>query len=642
VKRQFVQFTPSKGNSPSRQLSTSTEELFTNDQPDAASAPFDQSALPASPAPYPAKPTEKGLLSSWKNHNPQTLLSEKKPVSAGLEDQDTAIHQAVQRPTTGPMLNPGNVPGQMSPYQSGMTPFATLYASVQSPAAPLPTRPQPPQPYAAPNLPPITPYSPLPPSAMPPGPFRPMNVPNSFGYPSSPVQMMQAPVTTQLANRITPLHQGSKKKRFPIWARIAVAILAFLLVVGGSAYGYYQANYADAINNITGHKAIHQNQSTKDGDTTTQSDQVNSGDVLSGQRINILLLGSDTDGKNGNDIQTGTPLAQTDIIVTIDPQTKYVGMLSIPRDLQVTIPSTANDKLDKAFMYGVKGNGVAERVGSGAGLSEDTIKYNFGIDINYYAWVDIYGFVKVIDTAGGVDVDATHPMVDDVYPDDVNNQSGHTNDYKRLYIAPGPQHMNGLQALEYVRTRHSDLVGDFGRSARQQQILSQLKTKLATPGIIGKAPELLKDLNGAIQTDMQLDQIIQIANLARDIDPNKIDRITLGPPTYAGTGGTSGNYFPICAPIQDEIAKMFALGDKARCLPQANSGSSDLASIAQPASMTTSAQLQPANQTTQISATSLKQQDNLPQQDNTGISGIHSLLDLLFMIVFESFDAARV
>jgi LCP family protein required for cell wall assembly len=462
------------------------------------------------------------------------------------------------------------------------------------------------------------------------------------------------PMMGGLNNRPPSMPPG-KKRRVPIWARAIIGVMIVLLVLAGGGFWYYQTNYASFISASTGQSAIH-HQIKDDGNNTANQTTTNSA-TLTGGRINILLLGSDTDGKYGdsNGIDKGTPLAQTDIIITIDPQTGQVGMLSIPRDLQVTQSNTGGAyKLDEIFSHGITGTTTGTRVANAAGLVEDTILYNFGIHINYYAWVGLQGFVKVIDTAGGVDIDALHPMVDDSYPFDIGNNTGDSYAYERLYIPPGPQHMDGPQALNYVRTRHSDLVGDFGRSARQQQILSDLKLKLATPGIVGELPQLLQDLNGSLVTDMQLNTMLELANYAKSVDTAKIQRLTLGPPTYAVASqyGTNSNYYPKCAAIQAEIAQMFNLGNQANCLPQTDSPNAAL--IAPPA---TPQRADPANTAianrsqgttvNQITAneamSALMPASSLSAyQGLNPVVGVHSMLDLVFAVTCESLDGFKV
>lgn len=412
-----------------------------------------------------------------------------------------------------------------------------------------------------------------------------------------------------------------------MWARIAIGAAVLLVIVASVGLAYYETQIAPSLDNILGQQAIHHTDS-----------QTANGTVPTG-RTNILLLGSDTDGK-GNDPNNGRPLAQTVMIITVDPQTNYVGMLSIPRDIQVTEDGYVEPKLDEVFSNGYNGDTLQEKVASGAGEMEDIIQYNFGIHIDYYAWVGLDGFVKVIDTAGGIDVDTIHPMVDDTYPDDVGNTTGSIYDYERLYIAPGPQHLNGLQALEYVRTRHSDLIGDFGRTIRQQQMIDQLKIKLATPDTISKAPELVQDLNGAVQTDMGLNNVISLANLARGIDSNSVQRLTLGPPDYAvpSTGDRPTNYWPICENIVPAIQKMFNI-DSPNCVSQvANNGRS----IAR-----TTASTMPASFISE--PTHGSPLNNGFKGDNAINGGImpfyatvHSLLDVLFVTTFQSFDAMQI
>lgn len=441
--------------------------------------------------------------------------------------------------------------------------------------------------------------------------------------------------------------------------------MSIVLLIGGVGYWYYQTNFASAVTSITGHAAIHQYKGSSANTTPSATLSANQSAMLTGNRVNILILGSDTDGK-GNDINNGTPLAQTDIVITIDPQTNYVAMLSIPRDMQVTDPvSGGHTKLDVVFENGYSGKTVADKVASAAGRAMDTIEYNYGIHIDHYAWVGLDGFVKVINTAGGVDVDAIHPMVDDTYPDDTGSGTSNIFAYKRLYIAPGPQHMDGLQALDYVRTRHSDLIGDFGRSARQQQLLTSLKAKLATTDSIAKAPQLLQDVQGSVETDLTLDQLYPLANFARTMDTNKMQRVTLSPP-YATPSSTNSNYLPVCDKITTQIATMFNLGSQAKCIPQtatADNGSTPTTAVAsaKPATTTTT-QVASVSTTVPVPATSATADMamtnawqmlgqfgslnafNLQQvgQGFRGIEAIHDILDIMFLATFESFDAMKV
>src|SRR5260370_147018 len=234
-------------------------------------------------------------------------------------------------------------------------------------------------------------------------------------------------------------------------------------------------------------------------------------------------------------------------------------MLSIQRDSYINVRGQGLRKLDEAYYLG------------GLAISRRTIEQDFGISINYYAWVGLDGFIKVINTVNGVDVDVMQPIVDDNYPDDSGSNAGNPYALKRLYISPGPQHLDGPAALDYVRSRHADLVGDFGRSARQQQVLGALKTKLVNPDIFGKLSEIANDLNGYVKTDMQLPDILKLMNFARGLDANKINKLTLGPP-YSTTGtATDGPdkgasvVMPNCDKITSDPAVAQLLGHPMTC-----------------------------------------------------------------------------
>ncbi len=528
--------------------------------------------------------------------------------------------------------------GPVSPRESGITSYSSIF----------PNQPMPPmmqgQSYPPVQLPLSQPLNPAfyPPTYGPNGPNTnvpimpmpgyaqvPMQPPGrNMGYPGPGGPPYMPPASPGNGDGGNGRHgRPKKKRRYPMWARVLTAILVFLILVGGGAFAYYQANFSSAVNNILDQQAP---RSAGEEDPN----QGRTGDILSGPRINILLLGSDTDQKFGTSAGGSTIyLAQTDIVVTIDPTTKTVGMLSIPRDFWINIPGVGMGKLDQAFEhgYGIGQGGFAGAVD----LSRKTIQEDFGIPINYYAWVGLDGFVKVIDTVGGVDVDVLHPITDDTYPDDVGNHTSDIYAYKRLYIPPGPQHLSGTEALEYVRSRHADLVGDFGRSARQQQVLNALKLKLSNASIIGELSQLANDLNGFVKTDMSLGDALKVANFARTLDTNKINRVILGPPySQIGTAPDGQSIVePHCDQIIPVIAKMFDLGNKAACNITANSNNSMLASAHQPSPVQTSGPVanvfSTASPFADVSALS-----QIGSSDD--MFGLHGLLDLLLAGVFES------
>ncbi|HEU5422214.1 MAG TPA: LCP family protein, partial [Nitrolancea sp.] len=225
-------------------------------------------------------------------------------------------------------------------------------------------------------------------------------------------------------------------------------------------------------------------------------------------RVNLLLLGVD-------DRHDGEPArSDTMIVVSIDPSAKTVGMLSIPRDLLVSIPGVGDDKINAAYP-----NGEAGSVG-GAQLARATVEYNFQIPIDYVATVDFTGFQKIVDTLGGVTLDVATPLKDDEYPAENYN-------YTRVLFHSGVQHMNGQTALRYARTRHDD--NDFARGDRQQQVLKALRAQAISLGLITKAPQLLSNLGDTFHTSMPVSDALSLAKLATEIKGQNITSYSLLP-----------------------------------------------------------------------------------------------------------------
>ena len=240
-------------------------------------------------------------------------------------------------------------------------------------------------------------------------------------------------------------------------------------------------------------------------------------------RINILLVGTDQ--------REGDPYSRTDsmIIVSVDPKTKTVGILSLPRDLQVNIPGYGLDKLNAAYIYG----DIDKKPGGGIGLLERTILNNFGVQIHYFGSVNFQGFVKIVDAFGGVTVDPQYAIVDDAYPTE-------TYGFTSLYFPAGVQHLDGKAALQYARTRHADL--DFGRSRRQQEVILALRQQAVKGNLIQNFYKLLDALKGQVQTDLQQQQIAQLANLGLSIPDGGIRQISLEDLLVGKVGNDGSQY----------------------------------------------------------------------------------------------------
>lgn len=357
------------------------------------------------------------------------------------------------------------------------------------------------------------------------------------------------------------------RQRWPRRVRVTLIVLLVLLLLGGGtlAYGYYLF-YTNVQAPLS--KFIHP---VSRGADEPQNGAIPSDSSVAGRVWNILLMGSDNDGK----YNFPAVLTQVMMVVRVDTINNTVTMLSIPRDSWVNVPQVGGmHKIDQAFFLGATQRNSFD---DGVRLARLTIEKDYGITIDRYAWVGLNGFAKVIDTLGGLDIDVTHPVVDDLYPDDTGTNANNPYAYTRLYIAPGPQHMNGQQALAYVRSRHADLVGDIGRTQRQQQVLQALKAKLNVTSILNNLQSLFKDLTGSVYTDLSEQEMLGFAAFGRGFNSNAIQRVTLGP----GSGSQDyGNYasvydpsagsnqdviIPHCNTIQPVINRIFGLGEAQSC-----------------------------------------------------------------------------
>ncbi len=262
-----------------------------------------------------------------------------------------------------------------------------------------------------------------------------------------------------------------------------------------------------------------------------------------GSAFTVLLLGSDDYSK----FQADALLTQSMILVRVNPATRHVTMLSIPRDLYVPLSVGGSEKIDAAYRHG------------GAPTAVATVERNFGIRVDHWVWVGLRGLVRLIDYMGGVDLTTTNPVLDDFYPADLENPNPYA--YKRVLVLPGPQHLDGIHAMEYVRSRHGDIQEDFGRSQRQQQVLLALKTKAKAVNP-ADLPGVVASFNGEFKTSMDLRDLTRIRallTLANEInDPSQIEQIVLTPPyTSDATIGAAAVLLPNWAAIRPLVRQRF-------------------------------------------------------------------------------------
>lgn len=216
------------------------------------------------------------------------------------------------------------------------------------------------------------------------------------------------------------------------------------------------------------------------------------------KRQNILLLGVDSNGAD-SDLWVGTR-TDTMILLNIDPKTKTVNAISIPRDSKVYLPKG----------MGIQKINAAHAIG-GVGMTIKTVEDTLGVHVDKYIMFHDEGVRAIVKALGGVDIYVEKNM-------HYNDNAGHLH----INFTKGKHHLTDKDVVEYLRFRH-DAMGDIGRTQRQQWFLRGLLADLQKPETIIKIPEIVSVANKYVKTDMSVYEMTQYAALAKHFDMDNIE-----------------------------------------------------------------------------------------------------------------------
>ncbi|MCI9258779.1 MULTISPECIES: LCP family protein [Romboutsia] len=249
---------------------------------------------------------------------------------------------------------------------------------------------------------------------------------------------------------------------------ISIAIIIPLLGIG---YLYFQLN------------SMYDKEEAKEISTTQESEKNKKNGIT-----NILLVGVD-----GNNIEKGNR-SDSMMILTIDEKNQDIRLTSLARDTYVDIEGYGSEKLTHAYAY------------EGASLLIQTIKNNFGIDVDKYVAVSFESFEKIIDILDGIEINVSKKEVSQI------------NGIKKS----GTQTLNGSQALEYSRIRYIDSA--YERDNRQRKVIEALYNKLINDSN-GNLMSVLNEVLRYTKTNMSPLEIVSIANKAIKINDTEFDQV---------------------------------------------------------------------------------------------------------------------
>lgn len=193
-----------------------------------------------------------------------------------------------------------------------------------------------------------------------------------------------------------------------------------------------------------------------------------------------------------------TSRSDVNIIACVNPISKQVLLISIPRDAYVEIPGITygeKDKLTHAGMYGVQ-------------YSMASIEKILDVDISYYVRINFTSLITMVDALGGVDVESDYAFSTYYKQYDADTDTWSYYEYNK-----GVNHLNGVYALAFARERMNAAGGDYQRARNQQKVIEALLNKLKSPAILTGYTGLLSSLEGQMDTNLSSQQIASLVKM---------------------------------------------------------------------------------------------------------------------------------
>ncbi|MEK4027771.1 MULTISPECIES: LCP family protein [Bacillaceae] len=249
--------------------------------------------------------------------------------------------------------------------------------------------------------------------------------------------------------------QKRKKRKF-----VSLILLIILVIGAVFAFNVY-SSFNSALKNIVNKSALEKSEKREKDVSLKNKDA-----------FTVLLLGVDErEGDKGR--------SDTMLLMSVNGEKNSVEMLSIPRDTRVNIAGKGKeDKINHAYAFG------------GVDMSAKTVEEFLDIPVDYYVEMNMDGFKEMVDAVGGVDVENSFAF-----------------SYGGESFDKGTIHLTGQQALEYTRMRKEDPQGDFGRQARQRQVIQGILNKGASINSIWKYNDILDALKTNMETNLSVDEM---------------------------------------------------------------------------------------------------------------------------------------